>query len=293
MPSRTAKIVSAVVVSFLAGVAFTSLSHSPAGAADECLSAPNDQAPQGSHWYYRVDRATNRQCWYLRDQAEKASQQAAQPSQQAAQPDPWQSARQPSPKAETAPRRPAAEARAELTPRTNVEQLNQAGPTAARSPGAAVNTVDRGTNAPVAETQPSSVADAATDVTAASPAQSTPSLNTSRFSPADAPAEAPPPPTHSVQNLLAAILGALALAGVMGRVIFKFVGTRRPARRRGRRRRGAIWKSAPKGRRVAAAPLRRVHVPRDLDQVSASDDKIAELAEFFAERQQRSRRAPG
>jgi hypothetical protein len=290
MPTRTAKIVPAVVASFLAGAAFTTLSHSPAAAADECLSAPNDQAPQGSHWYYRLDRATNRQCWYLREQGEKASQQAAQPSQQAAEPDPWQSARQPSPKAETAPRRPASEARAELTPRINVEQPNQAGPTPARSSGAAVNTADRDTNAPVAETQPSSVADAATDVTAAAPDQPTPSLNASRFSQADLPTDAPP--THSVQNLLAAILGALALAGVMGRVIFKFVGAR-PARRRGRRRRGAIWKSAPKGRRVPAAPLRRVHVPRDLDQVDDADHKIAELAELFAQRQQRSRRAPG
>jgi hypothetical protein len=290
MPSRTAKIVAAVVASFLAGAAFTILSHSPAGAADECLSAPNDQAPQGSHWYYRLDRATNRQCWYLKDQSEKASQQAAQPSQQAAQPDPWQSARQPSPKAETAPRRPASEARAELTPRINVEQPNQAGPTPARSSGAAVNAIDGDTKAPVAGTQPSSVADAATDVTAASPAQPSPSLNASRFSPADQPPETTP--THSVQNLLAAILGALALAGVMGRVIFKFVGTR-PARRRGRRRRGAIWKSAPKGRRVPAAPLRRVPVPRDLDQVDDADDKIAELAELFAQRRQRSRRAPG
>ena len=286
MPSRTAKIVPAVVASLLAGAAFTSLSLSPAAAADECLSAPNDQAPQGSHWYYRLDRATNRQCWYLRDQGEKASQQAAQPSQQAAQPDPWQSARQPAPKAETAPRRPASEARAELTPRVNVEQPSQAGPTPARSPGAAVNPVDRDTNAPVAEAQPSGVADAATDVTAASAAQPPPPPNASR--PADLAAETTP--THSVQNLLAAILGALALAGVMGRVIFKFVGTRRPARRKGRRRRGAIWKSAPKGRRVPAAPLRRVHIPRDLDQVDVSDDNVAEL---FAQRQQRPRRAPG
>jgi len=291
MPSRTAKIVPAVVASFLAGTVFTTLSHSPAGAADECLSAPNDQAPQGGHWYYRLDRTTNRQCWYLKDQSEKAAQQAAQPAQQAAQPDPWQSARQPTPKAETAPRRPASEARAELTSRTNVEQPNQAGPTPARSSGPAVNAIDGDTKAPAAENQPSSVADAATDVTAASPAQPTPSLNASRFSPADQPTETPP--THSVQNLLAAILGALALAGVMGRIIFKFVGTRRPAGRRGRRRRGAIWKSAPKGRRVPAAPLRRVHVPRDLDQVKDADDKVAELAEFFAERQQRPRSAPG
>jgi hypothetical protein len=34
-------------------------------AADECIEKPNAPAPQGSHWYYRIDRASNRQCWYL------------------------------------------------------------------------------------------------------------------------------------------------------------------------------------------------------------------------------------
>jgi hypothetical protein len=36
-----------------------------AGATDGCLHQPGAQAPEGSHWYYRVDRATNRHCWYL------------------------------------------------------------------------------------------------------------------------------------------------------------------------------------------------------------------------------------
>jgi hypothetical protein len=34
-------------------------------AKDDCLAGPNVAAPQGSHWYYRVDRATQRECWYL------------------------------------------------------------------------------------------------------------------------------------------------------------------------------------------------------------------------------------
>jgi hypothetical protein len=37
----------------------------PAQAAD-CLAAPAAAAPAGRHWYYRLDRANNRQCWYLR-----------------------------------------------------------------------------------------------------------------------------------------------------------------------------------------------------------------------------------
>ena len=35
-------------------------------------------APQGSHWYYRFDRATQRKCWYVRV--------VGQPVQQAALP---------------------------------------------------------------------------------------------------------------------------------------------------------------------------------------------------------------
>ena len=34
--------------------------------AEECLSAPDSPSPQGIHWYYRLDWATQRKCWYLR-----------------------------------------------------------------------------------------------------------------------------------------------------------------------------------------------------------------------------------
>src|SRR5215831_14590573 len=48
-------------------VAIASLSVQPthAVAADECLSKPNSPAPQGQHWYYRLDHANDRQCWRL------------------------------------------------------------------------------------------------------------------------------------------------------------------------------------------------------------------------------------
>jgi hypothetical protein len=31
----------------------------------ECRTGPGAPAPQGKHWYYRVDRTNNRHCWYL------------------------------------------------------------------------------------------------------------------------------------------------------------------------------------------------------------------------------------
>lgn len=32
---------------------------------EDCLNAPKSPAPQGRHWYYRIDRAKLRKCWYL------------------------------------------------------------------------------------------------------------------------------------------------------------------------------------------------------------------------------------
>jgi len=34
--------------------------------ADDCLTAPNSDAPEGSHWYYHTDRKKGRKCWFLR-----------------------------------------------------------------------------------------------------------------------------------------------------------------------------------------------------------------------------------
>ncbi len=44
--------------------------HSSLGEAkgDECRTKPDGSAPAGLHWYYRVDRANNRHCWYLHEQ---------------------------------------------------------------------------------------------------------------------------------------------------------------------------------------------------------------------------------
>jgi len=44
--------------------------HSSLGEAkgDECKAKPDGTSPAGLHWYYRVDRANNRHCWYLHEQ---------------------------------------------------------------------------------------------------------------------------------------------------------------------------------------------------------------------------------
>jgi hypothetical protein len=54
-----------------------SLSDSRA-VADDCLASPNAASPPGTHWYYRVDRATHRQCWYLGAEGTKVRVQVRQ-----------------------------------------------------------------------------------------------------------------------------------------------------------------------------------------------------------------------
>jgi hypothetical protein len=49
----------------LAGLTASSLSGAR---ADNCIAKPNAPAPRGQHWYYHLDRATQRQCWYLREE---------------------------------------------------------------------------------------------------------------------------------------------------------------------------------------------------------------------------------
>jgi len=54
-----------IVLAVLFAGSLTTRSSLAAAAADECLSKPGASAPAGSHWYYRVNRADRRHCWYL------------------------------------------------------------------------------------------------------------------------------------------------------------------------------------------------------------------------------------
>jgi hypothetical protein len=54
-----------VVGAVAALVSFSAVPTSSGSAAETCLAAPTQGAPQGSHWYYRLDRATQRKCWRL------------------------------------------------------------------------------------------------------------------------------------------------------------------------------------------------------------------------------------
>jgi len=64
-----------VATLLIAGVGVTAPPTSARG--DDCLTAPNSPAPQGTHWYYRSDRATQRKCWYVRAPGQPVQQVAA------------------------------------------------------------------------------------------------------------------------------------------------------------------------------------------------------------------------
>jgi hypothetical protein len=70
MTNRAMDIVPRIVLAgVVASAALTTLHFRPASAADDCIAKPKGVAPAGQHWYYRSDRATKRQCWYLGDEA--------------------------------------------------------------------------------------------------------------------------------------------------------------------------------------------------------------------------------
>jgi hypothetical protein len=65
MPIRLPFVGGALWASLLA-CAFTLSADSTAYAVDDCLAKPNGMGGPGTHWYYRIDRATQRRCWYLK-----------------------------------------------------------------------------------------------------------------------------------------------------------------------------------------------------------------------------------
>jgi hypothetical protein len=71
--------------------------------ADDCLAQPNSSAPEGSHWYFRIDRATQHKCWYLRAPDQQAQQPDADTTSPAMSTNPV-----PSEKPETATSQPTA-----------------------------------------------------------------------------------------------------------------------------------------------------------------------------------------
>jgi hypothetical protein len=84
MMNRTTSIVVGALTCMVAGASFVTMHLADAGAADECLAAPRKGASPGQHWYYRVDRATQRHCWYLGAEGKSVARAAKSTSERRA-----------------------------------------------------------------------------------------------------------------------------------------------------------------------------------------------------------------
>ncbi|WP_407189903.1 hypothetical protein [Bradyrhizobium centrosematis] len=232
MGNRTAKFVSALVGSIIAGAPLAAVSQnaptasSTASPAAECLVTPKGAAPQGQHWYYRLERTTKRQCWYLRAAGDKASQ-TAQTTTDASE-------------ADAAPPQAVQNARAEyIAPQTNAAPSapNVTAPATANAPAVApqppssvaeINAQQPGTTArgPEVSTASSASAPQPAPTTVAVAAQPNAKASRSPAPPGPAADGTSDKSSGSLQMLMLVIGGALTLAGILASVIYRFAGGR-------------------------------------------------------------------
>jgi len=304
MSNRSVKFAPALLAGVVAGASLATMTDlraqvlttaaeaaTPAtqAAADSCLSAPKGATPSGSHWYYRIDRVTKRQCWYLREESDTADDKFARAAPPASAP--ASAAEEPaSPQQRTISRKSIADARAEWVsqqPRAEPAKVERAvavaapAPVVQNSPRAAMPNVlapaplssMRWNDAPTTRSlaNPADLRVAAANPPASQPPQVEEVQQPAVDQIAPTAPEAPPAkPTASLQKLLLVIAAALALAGLTVSAIVR-IGRMR-ARRAMRRKRRAMWDSAKTMRRSPQpmfhdedAGLRRtggVHNPR-------------------------------
>jgi hypothetical protein len=249
MTNRTGNSGAAILLGALASVTLVLAINGVARATEACLSGPKGTAPKGSHWYYRIDHATKRNCWYVRAEGEKPA--ASQNS----------SLSQAAPQTETPLQPSVANARAEANP-ADVGRPNAGA--AEHAPPAAVNN-GQGSDAPAADSGQSPVssrwleradADAITGSTP-KPDDSGASVNSPAPSAAVAPLAAANarPASPSVSTLFLVIVGALALAALFAGIIFRFGTARRNDRQDFDHDQRAPWDIVDVGATIRSPPL--------------------------------------
>jgi hypothetical protein len=274
MSNCSAKFVAAIFASMLAGSSFAAMAQdaaketskdTSAKTADTCLSGPKGSVPAGGHWYYRVDHATKRNCWYIGEDKNKSARTAVKdpPSATAASAPAASPAASPVaadpvlPRQTTNVRKSIADARAELTaPQARVEDLSEP-PTTGAVPATGIANSQAATapdatspSSPVASRWPESSGVSPSSAPRLAAAEPPPSVQTpgqqaqrqetqslqDNATPAPQPAGAPVAlaaadsspdrPSESMQMLLLTMAGALALAGITASLVFRFGRTR-------------------------------------------------------------------
>jgi hypothetical protein len=296
MSNRTAKFASAIFVGLLAGVSHTTLANGAVRAPNDCLSGPKGQTPAGGHWYYHIDRATKRHCWYLAEETGRLSRVAPRgpapltrpvsPQQQAVTlsfadaraelPLPQMRFEAPNRNDAWIPTKPSETTIAENSQVSQVQDTNTPRSVVASRWPEQFSTA-------VAVNPTSTKADPAQGVEPASRPLSPPSLSAADQSAATEPSSQPP--TYFAQLQLAALLGGLALAGIAGGAVFNFGNSRGSRPRKAQTRPGTIWEPTDDHSiRLSAQPrayiqTRRSNFARDLDQARRND----RIGEFFSQ----------
>jgi hypothetical protein len=224
--------------------------------AAECDAKPDKSPPQGEHWYYRTDRATKRQCWYLGPEGASVQKGATQASEQASD------ALAQRPTAPQRAQRPTAPQRAQrptAPPSTAAPVAAEANVPAPAAPPPWPEAVKLPDVQPWFEPAPRpALAERPRSVDAIDPA-STPasnlaeesqSLTNARSSPASAPAKA----TGDADHALALATIALAVLAISGTMFHA-------ARRLGRRRASNPWPHPS----TLNSPYPRAQTPLDFD----------------------------
>jgi hypothetical protein len=243
MPKRTAKFASAAFVIILAGIPLATMTHGETAPPDGCLAAPKGETPPGSHWFYRVDHANKRNCWYLRSEGGQ-SQAAPQNASQV-------------PSTPAAAKPSAVDAHAELRAQASREGGVAVSPAAAASSPANTQRSTPWPATPPVEAAPAAAAaprwpePAATNPApssaapaAANPADNPPQATTDLpvAAAVSAPAD-PPAPIHLalMPGLIVAALGAMAFAIAVTVLIARRRRVRLPRHRKTSRARAPIW----------------------------------------------------
>lgn len=302
MSQRTAKFVFAIFVSLLASGPLATASHGAPAEADKCLSGPKGPVPAGGHWYYRLERGTKRQCWYIgeaKDKSVRAAQETSAPVANST-PAPDNSATQSS----------IANARAEFSlPQSRAEQV----PSIFTAPRMAptitgkispendqrANAVDTDAQSSVVATRWPELADVSAQSAPAPYAENSAAVAPTNSRAISKPASKATPPagvaalplatantpfsddsSRSVQMLLITIVGALALAGLLASAIIRFGSRRRTTIRIERR---VNWDAARTDRPPLSdearyvRPVRELDVPRQPREANVPNEQVEQM----------------
>jgi hypothetical protein len=275
MPTRMALFVTAMFTISLEMVSVN------VRAADDCLTKPNAAAPQGSHWYYRVDRTTHRECWYLgpegrkvRPQVERnVSPEESHPSKMSMQPAPQTPAKVITAEVVATQAMPKVAAPVEITSEPGTPQDNSAGTLPARSSDLSKQAAS--TDDGSALTRSSFAEEHST-----THSEDEMPLIWPVLTPADMPVTGRQPEfTVSFPQLGAFLAAMIGLATMVGRIIFKLSAACGPNRSRSRDRRGLTGRAGKEVTPTFAKPTaaaRQANMTRKTGKVPSSNDPMVD-----------------